>query len=32
MIKWADGRASFGIIPNFVMDDWRIDLDKESTW
>ena len=24
MIKWADGRASFGIIPNFVAQDWGI--------
>ena len=32
MIKWADGRASFGIVPTFVVDDWGIDLDKESTW
>ena len=21
MIKWADGRASFGIVPRFVMDE-----------
>ncbi len=26
MIKWADGRASFGIVPNFVMDEWGIDF------
>lgn len=22
MIKWADGRASFGVVPEFVMDEW----------
>ena len=27
MIKWADGRASFGVIPEFVMDQWEIELD-----
>jgi len=32
MIKWADGRASFGFIPTFVLDEWEIDLDKERTW
>ena len=26
MIKWADGRASFGIVPSFVMQEWGIDL------
>lgn len=26
MIKWADGRASFGVIPKFVMDEWSVDL------
>ena len=31
-IKWADGRASFGVIPNFVLDEWGIDLKKERTW
>lgn len=25
-IKWADGRASFGVIPDLVLDDWDIDL------
>ncbi len=32
MIKWADGRASFGIIPDFVSDEWGIDLRKERAW
>jgi len=22
MIKWADGRASFGIVPKFVIEEW----------
>jgi uncharacterized protein len=26
MIKWADGRASFGFVPNFVVDEWNVDL------
>ena len=29
-IKWADGRASFGVIPTFVTDEWGVDL--ESSW
>ncbi len=31
-IKWADGRASFRIVPTFVLDEWDIDLEKERTW
>jgi len=27
LIKWADGRASFGVIPELVVDEWGIDLD-----
>jgi uncharacterized protein len=26
MIRWADGRASFGLVPAFVREDWAIDL------
>jgi uncharacterized protein len=26
MIQWADGRASFGVVPGFVWDEWGIDL------
>jgi uncharacterized protein len=26
MIKWADGRASFLVIPSFVRDEWGIEL------
>ncbi len=29
-IKWADGRASFGVVPRFVSDEWGIEL--ESLW
>ena len=25
MIQWADGRASFRIVPKFVIDDWGIE-------
>jgi uncharacterized protein len=25
-IRWADGRASLGVVPEFVMDEWEIDL------
>ena len=28
MIKWSDGRASFGVVLDFVTDEWRIDLGK----
>jgi uncharacterized protein len=31
-IKWADGLASFGIVPTFVMDEWGIDFEKERAW
>jgi uncharacterized protein len=26
MINWADGRASFDVVPKFVKDEWGIDL------
>jgi hypothetical protein len=26
MLKWSDGRASFGIVPGFVATDWGINL------
>jgi uncharacterized protein len=25
-IQWADGRASLGVVPEFVLNEWRIDL------
>lgn len=31
-IKWADGRASFRVVPTFVLDKWGIYLKKERTW
>jgi hypothetical protein len=27
-IKWADGRASFGVVPEFVWEKWGIDLER----
>ncbi len=27
MIKWADGRASFEVVPDLVREEWGIDLD-----
>lgn len=29
-IEWADGRARFGVIPAFVSDEWRINLEQET--
>ena len=26
MIQWADGKASFGVVPELVIDDWGIEL------
>jgi hypothetical protein len=26
MILWADGRASFHVVPDFVMDEWGLDI------
>ena len=31
-IKWADGRASFGVVPKFVLDDGSVDLETERGW
>jgi uncharacterized protein len=28
-IQWADGRASFGVVPVFVREEWGIDLDND---
>lgn len=30
MLKWAHGRACFGIVPSLVSDVWGIDLAKEE--
>jgi uncharacterized protein len=27
-IKWADGRATFGTVPEFVLEEWGIELQK----
>lgn len=32
IIQWADGRASFRVIPTFVLDDWGIELPPERIW
>ena len=29
-IRWADGRASFGVVPEFVKEEWGIDLERGS--
>jgi uncharacterized protein len=29
-IKWADGRASLGVVPELVWEEWGIDLADES--
>ena len=26
IVKWADGRASFNVVPAFVKEEWGIDL------
>ncbi len=26
-LKWADGRATFGVVPEFVRQEWGIDLE-----
>lgn len=31
-IQWADGRASFGVVPTFVLEEWGIDLEMEQAW
>lgn len=31
-IKWADGRASFCVVPEFVREEWGIDLESRSRW
>jgi uncharacterized protein len=28
MIRWADGRARFGLVPALVKDAWEIDLER----
>lgn len=31
-IKWADGRASFRVVPQFVLDEWGVDLETQEPW
>ena len=31
-INWADGRAQFGVIPDFVLDQWGIELSPPNPW
>jgi uncharacterized protein len=31
IIQWADGRASFRVVPNLVTEDWGIEVPKELT-
>ena len=30
MIRWADGRASLGVVPEFVKEEWGIDLGRAT--
>ena len=30
VIKWADSRATFHVVPKFVTDEWRIEFEKEQ--
>jgi uncharacterized protein len=32
IIKWADGRACFRVVPDFVLEEWQVDLKKERAW
>jgi uncharacterized protein len=32
VIQWADGRASFRVVPEFVATEWGIELEKERPW
>jgi uncharacterized protein len=31
-IKWAEGRASFGVVPTFVTDEWGVELERRRAW
>ena len=30
MLKWADGRAGFQVVPALVKNEWEIDLEKKK--
>ncbi|WP_437222606.1 hypothetical protein SH661x_002859 [Planctomicrobium sp. SH661] len=32
ILKWADGRGCFRVVPDFVLEEWGIDLEKETRW
>ena len=32
MIQWADGRASFRVVPSSGLEEWGIDLEKARGW
>ena len=29
MILWADGRASFSVVPDFVVEEWGVRLEEQ---
>ena len=31
-IQWANGRASFGVVPRFVLEEWGVDLEQDRAW
>ncbi|WP_165229984.1 hypothetical protein [Aquisphaera insulae] len=31
ILKWADGRATFGVVPDLVRDEWGIDLTNPAS-
>jgi uncharacterized protein len=31
-IRWADGRASFGVVPDLVLNEWGLDLQHTQGW
>lgn len=32
VLKWADGRGCFRVVPDFVLEEWGIDMEKEMRW
>lgn len=32
MIQWADGRASFCVVPDFVAEEWGVNLPTRGIW
>ena len=31
ILSWADERSTSGFVPNFVLDEWGVDLEKERS-